>query len=434
MDWGAVTAYIIAAILGAVLLGIPVAVSLGLVSVFFLWAVVGSEGVMSTVATEFMGFWSSYTMIALPLFVIMGEFLFTGGVTADLFDFAAKWLRRIPGGLCMVALGVGTIFGTLSGSSLAAISTIGVMAGPEMIKRGYDKRLIAGSITGAGTLAHIIPPSIMIVLYAGMVEISVGKALMAGFLPGLLLAVIFGTIIVTWVRLRPSAAPAEPPVSWKERMMVIRKLLLPLLVAAVVLGSIYTGVTTVTEAAGMGALAAIIIAIAYRKISFKQFLNSGMSAVKTTCFIMLIAVGGKMLSLTLTYYLIPQHIVSAIVSLPIAPMGIMVLMQVLLFFLGMFIDPVSIIIITTPIFIPVLTALHFDFIWYGILLMVNMGMALITPPLGFALYIVKGILGEQITLNEVLKGSLVFLIGEAVAIALLMAFPIIALWLPSLMG
>ena len=433
MDWGIATVYIISAILGAVLLGVPIAVSLGLVSVIFIWTLTGSAGALTTVASEFMGFWSGYTMLALPLFIIMGEFLFAGGVAGDLFDFASKWLRRVPGGLCMVSIGTGALFGTLSGSSLAGISTIGVMAGPEMLKRKYDNRLVSGSIAAAGTLAHLIPPSIMMVLYAGMVEVSVGRQLMAGFVPGILLAIIFGVIIVIWVRLRPSAAPVEPPVSWKERIAVIRKLILPFLIAAIVLGCIYTGVTTTTEAAGMGALMAIIIAIVSRKLGPRAVLETGMSAMRTTCFIMLIAVGGKLLSWCLTYYLIPQNIVAIITGLELNRYVLMILIQVLLFFMGMFIDPVSIIIITIPILIPVLQALQFDFIWFGVVLMVNMGMALITPPLGFALYIVKGILGEQVTLNEVLRGSLVFVIGEVACIGILMVFPIIALWLPNMM-
>ncbi len=433
MDWGIALICIIIAILVTVFLSLPVAVCLGLVSCVFLWAVTGTSGVLNTVASEFMGFWSSYTMLALPLFVIMGEFLVIGGVGADLLDFSAKWLRRVPGGLCMVAIGVGAIFGTLSGSSLAAISTIGVLIGPDMMKRGYDKRLVAGTITGAGTLAQIIPPSIMMVLYAGLAEVSVGQQLMAGLMPGLLMAVLFGITVAIWVRIKPSAAPVEPSVSWKERIVAFKKLVLPVIVAALVLGCIYTGITTATEAAAIGALASIVIAITARKMTFKQFLESGMTAMRTTCFIMLIAVGGKLLSWCLTYYLIPQNIMSVLTSISVDPILVVILILVLLFFLGMFIDAVSIVIITVPILVPVMSALQIDFIWFGVLMIINMGMGLITPPVGFALYIVKGIFGEQISLNQVLKGSLVFLGAEAVSLAILIAFPIISLWLPSLM-
>ncbi|MBI2832773.1 MAG: TRAP transporter large permease [Chloroflexi bacterium] len=433
MEWGAATVAIIASIVVAVILGIPVGVSLGAVSIIFLLFISNMNTVMSVVATEFVGFWSSYTMIALPLFILMGEFLFVGGVSQSLFDFAAKWLQRIRGGLAMVAIGTGALFATISGSGLAGIATVGVLTGPEMLNRGYDKRLASGAIAAGGGLAHLIPPSVMAVLYAGLVEVSVGRQLMAGFIPGVVLTVIYAVYVLVWVRINPSAAPVEPPVPWKERFAALRRLLLPMSVAVVVLGCIYTGVTTATEAAGIGALMAIVIAVAVRKIGLAAFWSSGMAAVRTTAFIMLIGVGGKLLGWSLQYYLIPQNLVEALTALDLNRYVIMILIMLVLFVLGMFMDAVSIVVVTMPILLPLLNALHFNLMWFGVILLLNLEVGLITPPVALALYTIKGVLGEKISLNDVFRGGFIFFTADILLIALLIVFPSIVTWLPDKM-
>lgn len=433
MDWTLASVAIVGSIIVAIFLGIPVAASLGAVSIVFIWMIAGSAGTLSVIGTQFMGFWSSYDMIALPLFVIMGEFLFVGGVATSLLDFAAKWLQRVPGGLSMVAIGTGALFATLSGSGLAGMATIGVLTGPEMLNRGYDKRLVAGSIAAGGGLAHLIPPSVMAVLYAGIVEVSVGRQLMAGLIPGVLLAFMYAFFIIVWARLNPRIAPAEPSVSWKERFLAIKKLVLPAGIAIIVLGCIYTGITTATEAAAVGALMAIIVAVVARKLGIKTVWATGMSAIRTTAFIMLIAVGSKLLGWSLQYYYIPQNLVATLTGLKLDPLALIVMLQLVFLVMGMFMDAVSIVVISMPILLPLLHAMHIDPMWFGVILLFNLEIGLITPPVALGLYLVKGILGERVTMGEVLRGCSIFMGIDALAMAVLIAFPIIVQWLPNMM-
>src|SRR3990172_1782818 len=434
MDWyvlGCLLAFIIVVL---IVLGVPVAVSLGLTSALFLLGELGLDRTLAVLGTEFFEFWTNYPLIAVPLFILMGEFLFVGGTADDIFDIASKWLQGVRGGLAIVTIGAGAIFGALSGSSLAAVSTLGILALPKLLDRGYDKRLAVGAVASAGGLDHLIPPSILMVLYASVTEVSVGKMLMAGFIPGLILAGAFGLVVWVCVWWTPQAAPREPATSWAERLGGLRKAGVPLLLLLAVRGSIYLGVATATEAAGIGALASLGVAVFRRKGTSENLWQGLQHTVQTTAFIMLIAVGGKLLSWVLTYHQIPQRLVDVLVHAEVNRWVLMIAFQLMYIVLGMFIDPVSMIIVTMPVLVPVLTALHFDLIWFGVLLMVNIEMALITPPLGFSLYILKGLAPEDVTFNDVLAGCLIFALADLAVIAILMVFPELVLWLPRTMG
>ena len=434
MDWYAFAGLLACLVAVLIVLGVPVAVSLGLTSALFLLGELGLDRTLAVLGTEFFEFWTNYPLIAVPLFILMGEFLFVGGTADDIFDIASKWLQGIRGGLAIVTIGAGAIFGALSGSSLAAVSTFGILALPKLLERGYDKRLAVGAVASAGGLDHLIPPSILMVLYASVTEVSVGKMLMAGFIPGLILAGAFGLVVWGWVWWTPQAAPREPATSWGERLGVLRKAGVPLLLVLAVLGSIYLGVATATEAAGIGALASLGVTMARRKVTVERLWQGLQHTVQTTAFIMLIAVGGKLLSWVLTYHQIPQRLVDVLVQAEVNRWVLMIAFQLMYIVLGMFIDPVSMIIVTMPVLVPVLTALHFDLIWFGVLLMVNIEMALITPPLGFSLYILKGLAPEDVTFNDVLAGCLIFALADLAVIAILMVFPELVLWLPRTMG
>ncbi|MBI4588705.1 MAG: TRAP transporter large permease [Candidatus Rokubacteria bacterium] len=434
MEWYVLGSLLACIIVVLMAIGVPIGVTLGLTSAVFLFGALGPDRTLSVLGTEFFEFWTNYPLIAVPLFILMGEFLFVGGTADDIFDIASKWLQGVRGGLAIVTIGAGAIFGALSGSSLAAVSTFGILALPKLLDRGYDKRLAVGAVASAGGLDHLIPPSILMVLYASVTEVSVGKMLMAGFIPGMVLAGAFGLVIWVWVWWRPLAAPREPAVTWGERFSVLRKAGLPLLLVLAVLGSIYLGVATATEAAGIGALASLGVAISRRKVTAERLGQGLRHTIQTTAFIMLIAVGGKLLSWVLTYYLIPQRLVDLLVQAQVNRWALMIGFQFMYIVLGMFIDPVSMIIVTMPVLVPILTALHFDLIWFGILLMVNIEMALITPPVGFSLYIIKGLAPENVTFNDVLSGCLIFTLADVLVIAILMIFPELVLWLPRRMG
>ena len=434
MDWYVFAGLLACLVAVLIVLGVPVAVSLGLTSALFLLGELGLDRTLAVLGTEFFEFWTNYPLIAVPLFILMGEFLFVGGTADDIFDIASKWLQGIRGGLAIVTIGAGAIFGALSGSSLAAVSTFGILALPKLLERGYDKRLAVGAVASAGGLDHLIPPSILMVLYASVTEVSVGKMLMAGFIPGLILAGAFGLVVWGWVWWTPQAAPREPAASWAERVGALRKAGVPLLLVLAVLGSIYLGVATATEAAGIGALASLGVTMARRKVTVERLWQGLQHTVQTTAFVMLIAVGGKLLSWVLTYHQIPQRLVDVLVQAEVNRWVLMIAFQLMYIVLGMFIDPVSMIIVTMPVLVPVLTALHFDLIWFGVLLMVNIEMALITPPVGFSLYILKGLAPEDVTFNDVLAGCLIFALADLAVIAILMVFPELVLWLPRTMG
>ena len=434
MEWYSFGILLVCVIVVLMSAGVPVAVTLGLTSAACLVGSLGFDRTLSVLGSVLFDFWTSYTLIAVPLFVLMGEFLFVGGTADDIFTIAAKWLQAVPGGLAIVTIGAGAVFAALSGSSLAAVSTFGVVALPRLLDRGFDKRLAVGAVASAGGLAHLIPPSILIVLYASISEISVGKALIAGVVPGILLAGCYCLVVWVWIWWKPQAARREAPASLGERLSVLRKAGVPLILVFAVLGSIYLGIATATEAAGIGALASLTAALVRGKVTRELLWRGLQNTVQTTAFIMLIAVGGTLLSWVLTYYQVPQHLVELLVQTQINRWLLMVAFQLMYIVLGMFIDPVSMIIVTMPVLVPILNALHFDLIWFGILLMVNIEVALITPPVGFSLYIVKGLAPADITFNDVLFGCLIFALADLFVIALLMVFPELVLWLPRMMG
>lgn len=434
MEWQIWFILIIATAVILLAMGVPVFAALGITSFIFL-SINASLGVaLSSVATQTWGFWSNYGLLALPLFMVMGEFMFKSGAVSDIYDFTSKWLQNIRGGLAMVAVGVGAIFGALSGSSVAAVAALGKIQADEMFKRGYDKSLACGSILGGASLAHLIPPSGMAVFYASFVGISIGQQLFAGFIPGVLLGALTAIYIFIYVKIQPSKAPLEPPVSWKEKFLSLKRLIVPAMLAIFVLGSIYTGIATVIEAAGFGALASILVAAISRKVNFQDSLKMLMNAVQSTGFIMLIGAGGALLSFTLNFYMIPQYLADVLVGLHLSRYLLMAIIMVAYILLGCFLDAVSLVVVTLPILMPLIIAMDFSLMWFGVALLMTVEIGTYTPPVGFSLYILKGIVGDRATLLEIFKGAVtVGSIPNLIMIVLLILFPMIVDWLPNMM-
>lgn len=432
MEWWLTLVMILSVLIVLVLIGVPVGVSIGLSSFIFLVGISGFDLALSIIYTEFFDFWTSWVILPIPLFVFMGEFLFAGGHAENIFDMAAKWLRRLPGGLAVATTGACALFGTMTGSSLGATATFSLLAVPEMLKKGYSPRLCTGAVCAAGGLAHLIPPSILAVVYCSLLDLSIGQMFMAGVVPGILLALGYAIIAMVWAVVRPSAAPIEDPVSWKERFFVLRKVWGPIVIVLAVLGTIYFGVATVTEAAAMGAAAALFMSIASKRLTWKLFVHTILETVKVSTFIVFIAVAGKMLSWVLTYYQIPQNIVNILLKAELNRYTIIIVMMLVYLGMGMFIDAIGMIVVTMPILFPILLALDFSPIWFGVLLFINIEMALVTPPLGFNIYIVRGN-SPQIPLKDIFLGAFTFCIADISMIGLVMIFPQLALWLPDAM-
>ena len=432
MEWYTAAILILFLIFTLIITGLPVAIVLQVTSMVMLGMLVGPYKAMYMISQEIYHFWSSWTLLAIPLFVIMGELLFVGGCASDIFDMVGKWLRHVRGGLALVSTGACAVFASMCGSSAGGTSTMAIVCVPEMLKKGYSNRLATGSIAASGALAHLIPPSVLMVVYASLLEISPGRALLAAVVPGVLLALFFAITVIIWTTFNPTAAPKEPPASWNERIRSLAVAWQPIILLTVVMGTMILGIATVTESAAMGAFVALIIALTKTRGNVRKVFSAVIDGARVSCFIMLISVSGKVLALTLAYYSIPQNVVEIIMGLNLGPIMIMVLIQILYLILGCFIDPIGIMVVTLPIVAPVLLSLGFDPYWFGVMLMINFEMALITPPMGSQLYIIKGVV-PQVPLGDILSGALVFFLADIVMLVILYAFPGIALWLPSLM-
>ena len=432
MEWNVALILMIAIIIPVVLTGLPVAVVLLMTSIILLILNIGPERSMYMVSQEIGHFWSSWVVLAIPLFVLMGQLLFAGGSAGDIFNMVGKWLRRLRGGLALVSTGACAIFASMCGSSAGGTSAMAVVTIPEMLKRGYNRRLATGCIAAAGALAHLIPPSMLMIVYASIVEISPGQALMAALVPGLILAVYYAIIVGIWTTVRPGHAPQEPPTTWREKFVSLSAAWQPIVLIMAVMGTLYFGVATATEAAAMGAFLALIMCLFKTRGNMGKVTQAFIDGARVSCFIMLIAVSGKIIAMTMTYYMIPQHVIELILGMNLSPLMVMVMLQLLYILLGMFIEPIGIMVVTLPIMFPVVVALGFDPYWFGVMIMVNFEIALVTPPMGTQLYIIKGIVPE-VPLGDILKGALVFLIAPFVMLVTLYAFPQLALWLPSMM-
>ena len=379
--------------------------------------------------------WASierWEYVALPMFILMGEILYRSGISEKLFNALVPWLYRLPGGLLLMNIIACTLFAAVSGSSAATTATVGRITLAELDKMKYDRRLAMGSLAGAGTLGFLIPPSLIMIVYAILADVSIGKMFMAGILPGLLLAGIYSTYIIYRGIRTPEIAPkSQESYSWKERIVALKDLAPTLLLIIMVLGSIYGGIATPTEAAALGVLGATIFAFINRSMNAKTMLECLMGAVKTNAMIMLIVIGASFLSRVMGLLGIPMAITTAITKMDLSPYMLMVLLGLVYLLLGCILDGFSIVVMTLPIALPIVVATGFDPIWFGIYLILMVEVSQITPPVGFNLFVIQGLTGEPIL--NVARYAFPFFLLMLLTTAILTVFPEIALYLPNLM-
>jgi tripartite ATP-independent transporter DctM subunit len=369
--------------------------------------------------------------VALPLFILMGEILYRSGISEKLFKSLVPWLYRLPGGLLLMNIVSCTLFAAVSGSSAATTATVGRITLAEFDKLGYDRRLAMGSLAGAGTLGFLIPPSLIMIVYAILAEVSIGKMFMAGIFPGLLLAGIYSIYIIYRGIRNPEIAPqAQESYSWKERLVGLKDLAPTLLLILMVLGSIYGGVATPTEAAALGVFGSTIFAVFNRSMNLKIMLECLIGAVKTNAMIMLIVMGAGFLSRVMGFLGIPAAITSTITELGLSPYMLMILLGVVYVILGCILDGFSIVVMTLPIALPMVTAAGFDPIWFGIYLILMVELSQITPPVGFNLFVIQGLTGEPIM--QIAKYAFPFFLLMVLTTAIITVFPEIALYIPKL--
>jgi len=411
--------------------GTPVAVALGLIGVVGTLYVATPAQLVRLAQIAFTRS-SDFVFIVIPLFVLMGDLLAVGKTGDDLFSAAQKWLNWLPGSLAVSTIFACAAFGAVCGSSPVTAATIGTVAVPQMWNKGYDRRLALGATAAGGTLGIMIPPSVAFILYGIITETSVGQLFIAGIIPGIVLALMLSFTVILMVRRRPELAPAALGVTWAERWQALVKVWPTAILSLVVLGSIYTGIATPTEAAAVGAGGALVAGVLQRRLTWSGFSRSIIGCVKTTSMLMLLLISGLFASFALTRLGVPQGFASFLTSLPVSPWVIIVLINVLLGIFGMLLDPLSILVITLPIFFPAVVKLGYDPIWFGVIMTLNTEIAAITPPVGFNLFILKAVIPGAEML-EVIRGSLVFIIPLAAGIGLLMLVPDLALILPRLM-
>jgi C4-dicarboxylate transporter DctM subunit len=423
-------ALILVGLVLVLLTGIPVFAGLLL---FAAGILVTAEGKLGGIGDLVFGKLNTYLLVSIPLFTLMAHFMIRGKVVDDLFGAANTMLRHLPGGMGVATVAACTVFAAISGSSVATALTIGSAAIPLMIRYGYSPRVAYGVVGGGGTLGILIPPSGPMVLFGVVSDTSIGALFMAGVVPGLMLALIFAIYCMTEAKLARHKVKTEPRASFGEAMRALRKSFWALTLPVVVLGGMYFGVFTATEAAAAGALGALAIAtLVYRTLGARDIWSAAVDAARNTAMLFLILAAAALLGHALTKLRIPAQMVELVTQYGVSQIGFLIAVMLLIFVLGMFLETISIILITTPVVLPVLAALKIDPVWYGILLTINLELALITPPVGMNLFAIKAI--TRAPIGEVIMGVLPYVGLLVFGLALVLLFPSIALWLPSTMS
>ncbi len=411
--------------------GVPVAVATGLIGIIGTYLFVSPYAV-AHIATVAFSTSSYFILTVVPLFIMMGEALAVTGIGRDLFRAAQLWLHRVPGSLAVGTIFACTGFSSVCGSSPVTSATIGAMAVPEMVRHGYDRRLAFGVTAAGGTLGILIPPSIAMILYGVITETSVGDLFIAGLLPGVMIAGLLSATVVLVVLARPRLAPKlAGKAPWSERLQSLRVVFPVLTLSFMVLGSIYFGVATPTEAGAVGAAGALAIAALSRKLNREITGRILANTVQTTAMFMLLLIGGLFSAFMLTRLGVPQGMAKALIALDLPSWLIVILINLLLMVLGMFMDPMSVLVIIVPVFFPAILAMGYDPVWFGVLVTINIEIAAISPPIGFNLFVLKSVVPDA-ELGEVISGSLIFILPLVTGILLLILFPGIASYLPGL--
>ncbi len=420
----------------ALLIGL-MALGLHVAFVMFAISILGSVLYLGMPATLEFGtqYWSAtnnFILVAIPLFVLLGELLVRGGFTDRMYESLADWLNPLPGGLLHTNIGTSALFAAVSGSSVATAATIGTVALPAFKERQYNQRLVLGTIAAGATLGILIPPSINMIIYGAMTDTSVGRLYIAGVIPGLVLTLLFMLAIVIACLWRPSfAGTVETRAPLAERLRRLLSLMPPLLVLLLVMGSIYLGWATPTESAALGVVVSLLLCVFNRTLSFRMLHQCLVATVSITAMIMLIAVSAFFLTFVLGLMGVPQALTALVSDMGTSPLMLIVILTVFYLILGCFLDALAMIVATIPIVFPLVVAMGIDPVWFGIYLVVMAELALITPPVGMNLYVVQGVRKEGL-ITDVIIGVLPFLGIMFLMVVLLWWFPEMALWLPRL--
>ncbi len=431
MEWWAYLAIILALLTVLFLSGLPIAFSFTLFNFIAVYFWMGGSDSFSLLAVSAFSSIVSFPLIAVPLFILMGELLFQSGVVAIVLDCVGKWLVGLRGNLALVAVTAGTLFGTMSGSAISGVAVLGSTLAPEMRKRGYSKEMSLGPILGSGCLAMIIPPSVLAVLLGSLAQIPVGDLLVSGILPGILLALVYAIYILLRIGLNRSLAPAvdERRYGWGEKLRALATMSPILTITLLIWGVLLLGVATPSEAAAIGVAGALIVMAIYRKLRWGAIRKSLVDTVKITGMIFLIIISASAFTQILAFTGTTAKLVGFASQSGWSPMLVLVAMMLTMIVLGSFLDELALLMISIPIYMPVATALQFDLVWFGLLMLLTLEIATISPPYGLALFVLKGVVPDA-SMGDVWKASIAYMGMSTLVLALIIAIPEIATWLP----
>jgi len=435
MGTGELTFILFLSLVLALLTGLPLAFVLGGIAIILSYIFLGPHSLL-LLSSNALGVMQNLILSAIPLFIFMGIVLQQSGIAGSLYDVVYKWIGRIKGGLAMGTVIICMLFAAMTGVSGAATVSMGVIALPSMLKNNYKKDIAVGSIAAGGALGVLVPPSVLMIVYALFAGESVGALFAGGVFAGLLLGGIFLVYIALRCTIQPHLGPSIPKEerpTWGNKFKSLSHVILPIFLILAVLGTIFGGVATPTEAAAIGALGSLLCAGLGRKLTWKVFKDSTYQTLRLSCMIIWIIVGGSFFATLYTAIGAVSFLENLINSLSVSPYVVLIAIQISLVFLGMLMDPGAIIMICTPVFVPLIKSLGFDPVWFGILFIVNMEMSYLTPPFGFNLFYMKSIVPDSITMIDIYKSVFPFVLLQALCLVLIIVFPQIALWLPSVL-
>ena len=435
MDIGTLTAVMFGSMIVLLLLGLPLAFVTGLIAVVFALGLFG-EGGLQLIASRIYSFMNEYVLVSVPMFILMASLMERSGVAKDLFDAMRVWAGKLPGGLAIQTMVAATIMGAMTGIIGGEIVLLGLIALPQMLRLGYDPKLAIGTICAGGSLGTMIPPSIVLVIYGLTVNVPIGDLFTANIVPGLILSVVYMIYIFIRCQLDPQLGPPAPEqereIPLVQKLRMLKGLLLPMLVMASVLGTIYTGIASVTEAAGMGVVGTLIASAIRGDLKWKIVRESAEQTLSACGMLLWLSFGATAMIGVYNLAGGAAFISDLMTGLDVPPIAIIVLMMLILVVLGCIMDWVGICLLTMPIFVPIVKQLGYDPVWFGVLFCLNMQISYLSPPFGPAAFYLKGVAPVGITLNQIFASLWPFILLQACVLALVLSFPQIALWLPSL--
>lgn len=432
MEWYTVGLGLLGLLMFFITIGLPIPFALAAASLPFLWQIQGWQTSIVSSELKLWGVWVDYILLAVPLFVFLGELIGKSNIGPNLYQFLHQGVR-IRGSAAYGSIGASAGFGAVCGSSMVGALTIGGVALPEMLRLGYGKRLSSGVLAAGGTLSVLIPPSLILLFYGIVTDQSIGDLFIAGVIPGLVLVSSFVVVVLVWGILKPNDIPNSEDAKTMPMSMIIATVGPVALIGLVITVAIYAGIATPTEAAAVAALLTVVLAFGVGGLTWEGFKSSIFATMRTMGYLGLLLSAGVLFGFVLTYYRVPQQFTELFLSFDLSPTTVLIIVITFYIILGMFLEPVSMTFITLPTIYPLMDAAGFDLIWFGVVYTITMEIAVLTPPVGLNLYVIQAISRDEVTIGDVIMGCLPFIGAMVLLIAILIAAPQVALWLPDQM-